>query len=372
MAEPTEFQPQWASPPGGTILDILDQKGMSIEDFCAAMKTSERVASNLITGDVAIDAKMATKLQDVLGGSAAFWLRREAQFCTDLERLDKVAVEMQPKAWLSTLPVRDIVSFGWVERIADRTLQADAFLRFFDSPSVQAWNLRYQKTVAAVAYRTSQTYESKLGALAAWLRQGEIEAERVSCDAFDREGLRRLIPTLRALTRTKDPAKFLPELQRLCASCGVAVVIVRAPTGCRTSGATRFVSEAKALVQLSFRYRTDDHFWFTLFHELGHLLLHDCSSIFLEDAGLITTHEEDEANEFSAQTLVPPDHQDEMLCLPADHRTIMRFAKRIGISHGIVVGQLQHHKILAPDKLNRLKVRYDWTIRLAAYPRNGR
>ncbi|MFC5359075.1 ImmA/IrrE family metallo-endopeptidase [Azospirillum himalayense] len=361
MAETTEFKPQWASPPGATIIDILEQKGMSIEDFCSAMQTSERLASKIISGDAEIDARLAIKLENVLGGSAAFWLRREAQFRSDLQRLDEAVVEMEPKAWLSTLPVRDITAFGWVERIADRALQAEALLRFFDTQSVQGWHNRYQRTVTAVAYRTSQTYESKLGALAAWLRQGEIEAEKIACAPWDREGLRLLIPKFRALTRVKDPAVFLPELQKLCASCGVAVVIVRAPAGCRASGATRFVSEEKAVIQLSFRYRSDDHFWFTLFHELGHLLLHDCSSIFLEDLDLIATHEEDEANDFAANTLVPPEYRAEMLRLPADHRVIMRFAKRIGVSHGIVVGQMQHLRVLAPNRLNALKVRYTWT-----------
>jgi len=360
MAEPTDFEPQWASPPGGTILDILDEKGMSIEDFCAAMKTSEQMASKLISGDAEIDDKLAAKLQNVLGGSAAFWLRREAQFRSDLERLDKAIVEIKPKAWLSTFPVRDIVAFGWIERAADRALQADALLRFFDMPSIPVWHQHYKMMATAVAYRTSQTYESKFGALVAWLRQGEIEAERIVCDTWNREELRSLIPKLRPLTRLKDPATFLPELQQLCATCGVAVIIVRAPTGCRASGAARFVSSTKAVVQFSFRFRTDDHFWFSLFHELGHLLLHDCSSIFLEEADLITTHEEDEANEFATQTLVPPAYQDEMLNLPADYRAIMRFAKRIGISHGIVVGQLQHYKVLAPNKFNSLKIRYSW------------
>ncbi|WP_186291204.1 ImmA/IrrE family metallo-endopeptidase [Nitrospirillum viridazoti] len=336
---------------------------MSIEDFCAAMKTTERQASRLIAGAAEIDAKLAVKLQDVLGGSAAFWLRREAQFRSSLSRISDAAADMEPKAWLSTLPVRDIVAFGWVPRIAGRAQQAAALLEFFNTPTVGAWHQQYQKTVTAVAYRTSATYDSKFGALAAWLRQGEIEAEEVECGAWNKEGLRKLLPKIRALTVIEDPSVFLPKLQEMCATCGVVVAVVRAPAGCRASGATRFLSEEKALLQLSFRYKTDDHFWFTLFHEIGHLILHDCSSIFIEDKDLIPTHEEDEANDFAADMLIPSHYKDDLLSLPQDYRAIMRFSRRIGVSYGIVVGQMQHLGLLPRNKFNKLKTGYVWVNR---------
>ncbi|HTH98523.1 MAG TPA: ImmA/IrrE family metallo-endopeptidase [Stellaceae bacterium] len=358
MAEFASFQPQWASAPGGTILDILDQKGMSIEQFCAAMRTSEAKANKLLSGDAEIDLRIATKLEIVLGGSAAFWLQREAQYRSDVSRLNVVSSDLVD--WAATLPLKDMISFGWIEKAVSRAAQAEAALQFFGSASVAAWQQSCKTTAAAVAYRTSPTYESLPEALAAWLRQGEIEAAEIECAPWDKDGLKCLIPELRKLTCEEDPAVFIPELQRLCSSCGVAVVVVRGPKGCRASGATRFISPTKAVIQLSFRFRTDDHLWFTFFHELGHLLLHDCSSMFLEETGLITTHEEDEANDFATSTLVPPEDVEEMLALQANHRQIMRFARRLGIAYGIVVGQLQHHGVLAHNQLNKLKVRYTW------------
>ncbi len=145
-----------------------------------------------------------------------------------------------------------------------------------------------------------------------------------------------------------------------CAESGVAVVILRAPTGCKASGATRFHSPDKALLLLSFRYLSDDHFWFTFFHEAGHLLLHGEKGFFLEGVDTLSTDKEEEANDFAVHTLVPPAFQKALLNLRNNARTVIRFAMQVGISPGIVVGQLQHLGHIRRDQLNRLKRRYIW------------
>ena len=168
------------------------------------------------------------------------------------------------------------------------------------------------------------------------------------------------LPRLRALTRQKDPQVFVPRLRECCAENGVAVSVVRVPTGCRTSGATRFLSTDRALLLLSFRYLTDDHFWFTFFHECGHLLLHGQHELFLEGTATKIAAKEHEANEFAARTLIPVELQSALLALPPDWRQVIRFAKQVGVSPGIVVGQMQHHRKIRRNQLNSLKRRYSW------------
>ena len=114
------------------------------------------------------------------------------------------------------------------------------------------------------------------------------------------------------------------------------------------------------MILLSFRYLSDDQFWFTFFHEAGHLLLHGDRCIFLEGDDTLTTEEEAEANAFAANILIPPEYQAEMLRLPLDGRAVMRFARKVGVSPGIVVGQLQHHGRFRRNQLNNLKRRYTW------------
>jgi Zn-dependent peptidase ImmA (M78 family) len=180
----------------------------------------------------------------------------------------------------------------------------------------------------------------------------------MSCSKWERKKFRGALKEIRKLTRNKDPAAFVPTLQELCSECGVAVVVLRAPQGCRASGATKFISRDKAILLLSFRHRSDDHFWFTFFHEAGHLILHDRSALFIEGAHFLSTDEEREADRFSEQLLVPQDYQEEMRELPMNHRTVMRFARKIGISPGIVVGQLQHAGVFPRNKMNFLKNRF--------------
>jgi Zn-dependent peptidase ImmA (M78 family) len=180
------------------------------------------------------------------------------------------------------------------------------------------------------------------------------------CGKWDREKFLSALNDVRRLSRKKDPAIFVPALQELCAECGVAVVILRAPQGCRASGATKFLFKDKAMLLSSFRYRSDDHFWFTFLHEAGHLVMHDSSALFIEGDHFISTHEEAEADQFSEQLLVPQEVRQDMHELPMNYRSIMRFARKIGISPGIVVGQLQHAGMIPRDKMNFLKTRFVW------------
>jgi len=339
---------------------MLRRRRIDLPSFAADLGETEDYAKCLLEGACAVDRSVAERLHVVIGGSVSFWLKREAQYREDVARLQGTRSLEDATEWLRELPLADMRNYGWVTRFDDRMKQANECLRFFGSPSISEWRKQIRGVQSVVAFRTSETFASKVGAVAAWLRQGELIASQVMCANWNREKFREALGSIRKLTRVKKPADFIPALQKLCAECGVAVVILPAPTGCRASGATRFLSKDKAMLLLSFRYRSDDHFWFTFFHEAGHLVLHDGSALFVEGSHFVSTHEEEEANTFSEQLLIPPQHRDEMHKLPLDHVAVMRFAQRIGISHGIVVGQLQHAGIFPRDKMNRLKVRYTW------------
>jgi Zn-dependent peptidase ImmA (M78 family) len=111
---------------------------------------------------------------------------------------------------------------------------------------------------------------------------------------------------------------------------------------------------------LSFRFLSDDQFWFSFFHEAGHLLLHGDGGFFLEGDDTPSTTQEQEANDFAEGALVPPEFQEALLRLPLNGREVIRFAHRLGVSPGIVVGQLQHHGKFTYRQLNNLKRRFKW------------
>ena len=351
-----EFDPDWVSAPGDTIDDILVERNLPVTEFAKLVDRSERDVMAMLQGRATITIAMARQLERILGGSVEFWMARDFLYWQDLAKLD-----MTSKEWVSELPIADMVKFGWLEPVPHESNKLSICLRFFDVPSVAAWREKYGLQSQLVSFRTSLSFESVQGAVAAWLRQGEIEAESIDCQPWNEQRFKECLSDIRSLTREKNPNRFIRELQKLCACSGVAVVVLRGPTGCRASGATKFLTPNKALLLLSFRYLSDDQFWFTFFHEAGHLLLHGEHRYFLE--GLhetSTTKEEQEANDFAARTLIPHELRSELLNVPLRARNLIRFARRLGVSPGIVVGQLQFHGRIKHTQQNRLKRRYRW------------
>jgi HTH-type transcriptional regulator / antitoxin HigA len=354
MPSSDEFRPDWASAPGDTIADILRERGLSVTEFAQRMGETQEHARDLLEGRGTITIGIARRLKRVLGASVEFWMSRDFQYREDIARLP-----LADRAWLDELPVGDMVKFGWLKPTPHPSKEVAACLRFFDVPSVPAWRQAYANLQEIVAFRTSTSFDSRPAAVAAWLRQGEIEGGAIDCSPWDPRRFEESLSSIRSLTREKDPKRFIPKLQKLCAAAGVAVAVVRAPSGCRASGATRFLSPNKALLLLSFRYLSDDQFWFSFFHEAGHLLLHG-DRLFLESVDTPLTTEEQEANDFAARILVPPEFQQGLLGLPLDGREVIRFAHRLGVCPGIVVGQLQHHGRIRHRQLNSLKRRFKW------------
>lgn len=358
----TQYRPTTLSPPGDTLADLLEERAIRQNELATRMGVTPKFVNELIAGKVAITPSTALALEKTLGTSAGFWLSRDAKF-QEIKARNEATVQLEESiSWLDHLPLPDMRKFGWIKSVGKTTAVVEECLRYFGVASVAAWQELCVKDVQSAAYRASEKVKAAPGAVAAWLRQGELEASRVECAPFDREQFLAAVSDARGLTVEKDPSVYLPKLTKLFADCGVAVVVVRAPKGCPINGAVRWLSPNKALIQLSFRYLSDDIFWFTFFHECGHIALHGKKVLFLEEKGMTEEHEH-EANEFSRNRLVHPNKWTEFVSLALTYTepVIKQFAQSVGIAPGIVVGRLQHEKKLLPSKMNHLKVRYQWT-----------
>lgn len=355
--EHRHFAPNWVSAPGETIADFLEERNLSRSDFADRIGWTTERTNDFFVGRERITDAVAQQLVMVLGASVGFWLNRDHQYLEDSARLVSERTKLG-EDWLSNLPLSEMRRFGWLPDSHESDMEK--CLRFFDVPDVKAWHQKYQNLERAVAFKTSPSFESDPGAVAAWLRRGQIEAASIDCKPWNPGVFESALLEIRPLSRKRDPDAFIPELRRLCGECGVAAVILRSPKRCRASGATRFLSAQKALLLLSFRYLSDDHLWFTFFHEAGHLLLHRKDALFLEGIDIDCEKEEKEANDFAARLLVPDEFRSEMLKLPVNGIEVVKFARRVGISPGIIVGQLQHYGRFSRRQLNNLKTRYAW------------
>lgn len=359
MAGP-DFAPEWFSKPSDTLRSLMSRKGVSAHALAEGAGWQRSFVASLLSGSETIDEDIAQELARQLGGTGAFWLRRQSQFEEQLAAASsrvsrKVAVD-----WLRSLPVKEMREQGWLRTTANHDDALRASLAYFDVASPDEWQDRYAAFANEFRFKASQSFESKVGALTAWLRQGELQTELVPTGAWDREAFRRALIEMREFSRSKNPDSFIPKLREACSALGVAIAFVKAPQGCRASGASRFVNPSRALMILSFRYLSDDHFWFAFFHEAAHLILHGEGKTFIDGDIAAPSLEEDEANAFAASVLVPTNRLEEMVSLSPRIENIIRFAQSIGVSPGIVVGQMQHHNALGPNQMNGLKRRFSW------------
>jgi hypothetical protein len=213
------------------------------------------------------------------------------------------------------------------------------------------------------SFRKSPAFKSDAGAVATWLRLGELEAAAIECKPFNARRFRDALREIRTLTVT-DPDEFVPRLVSLCAESGVAVVFIPEIPGTRVSGAARWLTPSKALIQLSLRGKSDDRLWFSFFHEAAHVLLHGKKEVFIhgkrEDADVSPLDvAEKEADSFAATSLIPRQLDAELRRLRTVPE-IQQFAQGLGIAPGIVVGRLQNDGILEWNQCNNLKRRLTW------------
>ncbi|MEO5376804.1 MAG: helix-turn-helix domain-containing protein [Magnetococcus sp. DMHC-6] len=351
----------WASPPGNTIFDLLEEHRMTKIDFAKRLNYSDEYVNELMKGRVQITEKMADSLARVLGSTPAFWLAREAQYREMCAYLEKKKSELD---WLEKLPIKDLMANGLIEKRRNTVytkakIVADC-LRFFGVDSPENWNLRFSDMQGS--FRRSHEKQSDIGAISAWLRMGELEAELQNGLKFDHNQFELILRKVRNLT-VLGPEKFEPQLKSLFMDAGVAFVLVPCIPRAHVSGVARWLSSDWPLIQLSLYGKANDKFWFTLFHEAAHILLHakEKKSVYLDESTQRkgVSLEERQANDWSGNFLIPASFKNKLKSLRTE-MSVRNFADEIGIHPGIVVGRLQHDRLIDFSQMNNLKERFDF------------
>ncbi len=353
----TQFAPKWVSPPGDTILDQLEELGWTQSELAQRTDYSKKHINKIVQGKAPISEDTAFRFERVLGGSASFWLSREAQYREAVVRKEEMALHRSQVDWLKELPLAHMVKYDWILNHKDKGHQVTECLSFFGVASVSAWRKRYEQSTQAV-FKSSPKFQMNAASVAAWLRHGEKQATSLETSSFNKQAFKDALHEIRNLTNETEPHLFIPELTNICAQAGVAVVFSPTPPKCPISGATKWLTPEKALLMLSLRYKSNDHLWFAFFHEAGHILLHGKQMTFFETG--MKDISEKEADKFASDLLIPPEA---VAHLPRIARTgvaVKAFAKQVGIAPGIVVGRMQHEGYLPPSHLNKLKVQYKW------------
>ncbi|MDH5638002.1 MAG: HigA family addiction module antitoxin [Nitrospinota bacterium] len=353
----SNFRPDYLVTPGEVLEDYLESLSMTQSELALRTGLAKKTINEIVKCKSPITLETALKLERTLGRPAHFWNNLEIQYQEDKVRLEEKEKMQTNLDWLKKVPVKKLIDFRWIPKIGNKIEQLEAVLRFFGVDSPQQWKTIWKEY--QVEYRQTQQFEKNAVAVSAWLRQGELEAKKIYCEPFDKKKFQQILVDIRNLAREQEPKIFIPKLEALCASAGVAVVFVPELPNTGVCGATRWIGD-KAIIQLSLRYKTNDHLWFTFFHEAGHLIKHGKKDIFIE--GKNRDGEKESQADVFAQNILIPQKAFSRFRSSSSYTLgdIRRFANEIDIAPGIVVGRLQHEGVIDYNIGNNLKVRYRW------------
>lgn len=340
------FAPDYAIPPGYTLRDTLEERHMTQTELACRMGRPRKTINGIIHGKVQITPETALELERVLGIPTRIWLALESNYSADLARIAETNRLTEKVNWLKKFPITEMVKHGWITS-TDPLSRLRELLSFLGVAYPDVWETLWQEEKQAFRMAAGFSAKNNPYALAIWLRAGERQAMALQCEPYSEEHLKRNIAQLRQATRLSinDSVR---AMTMLCAEAGIAVVFEPELQETHICGASYWVAPHKAVIELSMRYKRMDSLWFTFFHEVGHILLHGKTEIFLDnDERAENLQKEREADAFACDTLIPMTAwktftQEQSF----SEETILAFAKEQHIGSDIVVGRLQHEQYI--------------------------
>ncbi len=354
------FAPQWATHPGEHLLEYLEINGWSQAQFGRVAGLTPKLVNQIISKKNPVTPATALKLERVLGLKASIWLSIQSRW--DLHQLRSQSDESAPetKSWLKLFPLKELKERKILPNVTIRQekLLLDALLKFLGIGEPSAFDALVANF--DVQHRQSIAFNTSYYHIACWLRLGEQRAGVLDLPPYDAEKFLEAVCQIRNLT-TSSPQNFEPVMKKLCCEAGVALILEPAISKTAIFGSTHWLDGNNPVIQMSLRLKTNDHFWWTFFHEAAHVLLHQ-GQTFIDEKKPNMNDFEKEADAWALEQLVGKHGYDVFKSrLPRSEAAIKEFAKNNNIHPGIVVGMLQHDRIVSFKNLNRLKARFEWS-----------
>lgn len=347
-------------PPGETLQELLDERGMSQAELANRIDRPYKTVNEIVKGKTAITPETSIQLEKVFGVPASVWNNLESEYQTTNARIEYQKEISGELAEASLFPYLEMQKLGWVPEEQSPQQRAVNLLDYFGVTSLR--NIVEKNIFVGTQYRISSKTDCSKPAIMSWLRKGVIEFRNQNVLTYDRKKLISYIPEIRSLI-LRDPEFFHGRLIQIFSECGIGFVVSPNLPNAPVHGATRWFAD-KALIQLSIRLKLADIFWFSLFHEIGHILYHSKKIVFVDFQNGNNSEEEQEADDFASNILIPPDDYkkfiDEISQTKISADKIISFAKEIGTHEGTVVGRLQHDKIINWKQYNYLKSKLTW------------
>lgn len=334
-----EMQLQWAPAPGGMLQRELDAQHLSQSQLAVRTGLSAKHINLVIKGRVPLSPDMAVALEQVLGGTTSTWLSIEARYRARLAQEEHDATLTTHADWATAFPRELLLERRVIETEDSPSQVVGKLLSFFKVSSPDTFAKAWLEPQAS--YKRSQKYAIDPHLTALWLRLAESQAETLldEAAAFDARKLRETMTQLPPLTRESIAAGFR-QAQRMLLACGVVLVFVPEIKTTRISGVSRWIA-GHPVIAVTSRYRYFDSFWFTLFHEIAHVLFHPRRATYIDYASGLADDDGDDqetaANDFAARALLPVAQT--TLVEARTVAAIRQLADDLGVSAGVVAGQ---------------------------------
>lgn len=353
----------FATAPGETLLDSITALGMSQVELAERIGLNKKTINLIIKGAEPITHKTALAFEKVLRVPAHFWLNMEANYREHLARVEEAKRLAEYADWARTFPYPAMVKHQFIEAASSAEEKAMQLLRYFGVATPQQWKSCYAEMHLELSYRKSAHVEEKLAGISSWLRQGELLANQAETADFDAKCFQEALVEIRSFT-TESVTEFYPKMQALCASAGVIYQLVPELPGLGVSGVMRWFQK-RPMIQQSLLFKTNDHFWFTFFHEAKHVLQQRKKCIFLEgeQAEHSDAAREEEANRYASELLIPSAEFESFVAgTPRfSSAAVSNFAESVGIHPGVVSGRLlREGQIAYTEPAAKLRAKFTW------------
>lgn len=349
--------------PGEVISEYMDTNHWNQSELAARTGLTQKTVSEICNKKAPITPRTALTLERVFNRPAHFWLNLQRQYDEELARINFQNMSKLWTNWSRKFPVEELQELKLIPGDDSERSEVELLLSYFRVSSPEGWKRIWDSS--RISFRQTRKLSTSIECISAWIQATEYYSEPIKISEYSEQGALDAITLLRNCT-SRNVQKGIDEAQSICASVGIKLLIVPAFSHTEISGCARWLTPKTALIALSNRYQSDDHFWFTFFHELAHILLHRKTLKFVIDNAVENVldkvvdpqiqRQEDEANRFAADTLIPPiDLAEFIRNAKYSNDSIKKFSEYLGIAPGIIVGRLQHEELLEPHQGNVLK-----------------
>lgn len=345
--------------PGFYIEEILDDLAMTQEEFAKRLDVSAKTISKLVNAQIPLSNDLASRISSMLGINVETLINLQKTY-----ELKLIEIEKEKKIDAQIEIVKEIDYNYFVKNqilnvaksASDKIQNLCAFLKVSDLTLLRKPDL-------LASFRTSVQTVTERNIINAnvWLQTAINFGLQKQVKPFDENKLKLAVPEIRKMT-LMQPQEFLPKLEQLFEECGVAFVLLPSLKNCGVNGVVKWYDD-KVVLAINDRNSFADTFWFSLFHEIGHVFQKKKTKIIINDKVLSQTSQdlESDADRYARDILLPQKEYETLLNSCSNGVTydkICWFANRMGIHPGIVIGRLQHDGVIPFSRFTKMREKY--------------